>query len=313
MLQPLKAPFFSVIIATYNSAKTLNRAIESVLKQVYKDYEIIVIDDGSKDDTKNVVLNYGEKVRYFFQENAGVSAARNLGANSAIGDWLTFLDADDWYYPERLQWHAELLYKHPEIDFLLGDYHFGKSDGSVIRRSIESYVYGQQLLLSANEDGSVILDQNGLGSLLPSYFGHTTTFTLPKETFNKLGGYPQSFSIGEDIHLLIRLCAISRLAGVVCKPMAFYCVHDKGLIRSDVFQSQFKSMHTIMSLKHQMSKSPKPIRDGYLETLLNNRYDTSVSLLRNGYHLDAIKTIFPSIIEFPSLKSLKLILSIVKG
>lgn len=304
---------FSVIIASFNGAETLPRAIDSILNQTYQRYEIIVIDDGSKDDTTSIVAQYNDKVRYFFQENAGVSAARNYGAVRSKGDWLAFLDVDDWYYPERLQWHAELIMKSPHVDFLIGDYHFGLSGGKIIKRSIESSSFGKQLLAIADNNGIVFLDQLGLGLLIPSYFGHTTTFSLPRETFMKLGGYSKSFSIGEDLHLLIRLCAISQRAGVVCNPMAFYSVHDDGLMRSIGIEAQLKSVATLSSLKDEMRKAPAPVKEGYLKALLNHRFDWAVALLKNGKHLEALRAFLPSLMEYPSLKSLKMFLSIVKG
>ncbi|MFZ1810373.1 MAG: glycosyltransferase family 2 protein, partial [Candidatus Nitrotoga sp.] len=101
----LSAPRFSVIIPAYNAAGTLARALDSVLTQTWAAFEVIVIDDGSIDNTAAVAASYGEKIRYLRQNNAGVSAARNHGARIASGDWLAFLDADDWYYPDRLEWH----------------------------------------------------------------------------------------------------------------------------------------------------------------------------------------------------------------
>ena len=102
-------PRFSVIIPAYNSATTLTRAVESVLCQSYPAHEIIVIDDGSTDNTTEVARGFGEQVRLLRQANAGVSAARNRGAECATGDWLAFLDADDWYYPDRLSLHAGMI------------------------------------------------------------------------------------------------------------------------------------------------------------------------------------------------------------
>lgn len=306
-------PVFSVVIACFNGAKTLNRAIESILKQTYDHYEIIVVDDGSTDDTASVVAQYGDKVRYFFQENAGVSAARNRGAVESKGNWLAFLDADDWYYPERLQWHVEMIIRNPDVDFLIGDYHFGSADGKVIKRAIEGSAFGKKLLDTVDESSVVVLDQTGIGSLIPAYFGHTSTFSVPRKTFLDLGGYAESYSIGEDLHLLIRLCAISQKAGVVCKPMAFYAVHDDGLMRSIGIEAQFKSVATLLSLKDEMRKAPAPVKEGYLKALLNHRFDWAVALLKNGKHLEALRAFLPSLMEFPSLKSLKMFLSIVKG
>jgi len=90
-------PKVSVIIPTYNYGKYIETAIESVLSQTYRDYEIIVIDDGSTDNTKDVIAtNYNKSVRYYYQKNKGASAARNKGIRESNGEYLLFLDADDF-------------------------------------------------------------------------------------------------------------------------------------------------------------------------------------------------------------------------
>ena len=107
---------FSVIIPAFNSAATLTRAVDSVLGQTWPAHEVIVVDDGSSDDTRSLAEGYGDAVRVIYQSNAGVSVARNRGAEAATGNWLAFLDADDWYYPERLRWHAEWIADDPSLD-----------------------------------------------------------------------------------------------------------------------------------------------------------------------------------------------------
>jgi hypothetical protein len=92
----------SVVIPTYNYGHYLPFAIESVLAQKRFPDEIIVVDDGSTDDTKEVVARYAPRVRYFFQQNAGLSAARNTGTKLASGDWVAYLDSDDAWKPEKL-------------------------------------------------------------------------------------------------------------------------------------------------------------------------------------------------------------------
>ena len=309
----LMNPKFSVIIAAYNSGATLSKAIDSVLAQSYAAYEIVIVDDGSTDDTSAVASRYEEKIRYFFQKNSGVSSARNKGVELARGDWVAFLDADDWYYPQRLYWHAELLGRNPEVDFLIGDYHFGRADGSIIRRSIESTDFGLKTLAAADEYGSVLLGEAELGELIPAYFGHTSTISLPREKFLALGGYPLTYSIGEDIHLLIRLCANSHKAGVTCNPMGVYCVHDSGLIRSDVVNAQIRTVETLSSLKEELKNAPASIRNGYLLLLLNARFDLATALIKRGQHLKAIISFLPSLIESFSWSSVKMLLSIIKG
>jgi len=309
----LKSPKFSVIIATYNSGATLSKAIDSVLAQSCAAYEVIIVDDGSIDDTSLVASYYGDKIRYHFQENSGVSSARNKGAELAQGDWLTFLDADDWYYPQRLYWHAELLRKNSDLDFLIGDYHYGYANGNIIKRSIESTAFGLKALAAADENADVLLDVADMGELIPGYFGHTSTLTVPKEKFLALGGYPKAYSIAEDMHLLIRLCADSYQAGVTCHPMALYYVHDAGLIRSDVVNAQIKTVETLSSLKKVLKNAPVPVKKGFLMLMVNARFDLATALIRRDQHLKAILAFLPSLFESCSWNSVRCLLAVIKG
>src|SRR5262249_17498095 len=92
----------SAVVPTYNRAYIVKRAIESMLAQVHAPSEIIVVDDGSLDNTRAVIESYGQKVRYVHQANAGVSAARNRGIREAKCEWIAFLDSDDYWVPGHL-------------------------------------------------------------------------------------------------------------------------------------------------------------------------------------------------------------------
>lgn len=111
-----RMPRVSVIIPTYNHAQLVVAAILSVLNQDYEDYEIIVIDDGSQDDTRGAVAQFGSKVRYIWQENRGLSGARNAGINKANGELIGLLDADDLYEPTFLSTLVSLLNKNSQAD-----------------------------------------------------------------------------------------------------------------------------------------------------------------------------------------------------
>ena len=100
------SPLVSVIIPCYNHAHYLPTAIKSVLQQTYSPIEIIVVDDGSTDETKNVSLEY-ESVQYMYQENSGLSTTRNRGIQACKGDYILFLDADDWLYPHAVATNIE--------------------------------------------------------------------------------------------------------------------------------------------------------------------------------------------------------------
>lgn len=102
-ISPDKTACVSVVIPAYNYARYLGEAIDSVLAQTYREFEIIVVDDGSTDETAEVARGYGERIRYIHQENAGLSAARNTGIRAARYSFVAFLDADDLWKPEFLK------------------------------------------------------------------------------------------------------------------------------------------------------------------------------------------------------------------
>ena len=108
-------PEISVVIPAYNAGRFINRTIDSVLAQTYKDFELIVVDDGSTDNTGQAVKSYGSKVRYIYQPNAGDGPARNTGIEAAAGKWLAFLDHDDEWLPEKLDIQMKLLSANPDL------------------------------------------------------------------------------------------------------------------------------------------------------------------------------------------------------
>lgn len=105
---------FSVIIPTYNRSKQLSSALDSVLAQTCTDYEILVIDDGSTDDTEQVLRAYQDRLTYLRQSNAGISVARNTGIAQAKGAYIAFLDDDDLWYPRKLEVMAQAIAAHPD-------------------------------------------------------------------------------------------------------------------------------------------------------------------------------------------------------
>lgn len=107
-------PRVSVVMPSYNSAAWLDRTLASIMQQTYQDFEVVVADDGSKDNTREVVARYGPKVKYLHQQNAGVSAARNLALSGASGEFIAHMDSDDLWYPTKLAKQVEYLDAHPE-------------------------------------------------------------------------------------------------------------------------------------------------------------------------------------------------------
>ena len=106
-------PLISVIVVTYNRAHFLKDALDSIIRQTFQDYEIIVVDDGSTDNTKEVAGKYGG-IRYIYQEHGGISKARNTAIKAAKGKWIATLDSDDLWKEEKLQKQIDYLRAHPD-------------------------------------------------------------------------------------------------------------------------------------------------------------------------------------------------------
>jgi glycosyltransferase involved in cell wall biosynthesis len=126
----INKPTVSVVIPTYNRAQFVTKAIDSVLSQTFTDYEIIVVDDGSTDNTKETLKQYRDKIKYIYQENSGVSTARNTGIKNSTGPWLAFLDSDDKWLPEYLSTQMEQAGQFPEICMQTTDCHKAVWEGN---------------------------------------------------------------------------------------------------------------------------------------------------------------------------------------
>ena len=302
-----------MIIAVYNGGSTIRRAIQSVLSQTYTAYELIVVDDGSTDDTATVVREFGNRIRYMYQRNAGVSAARNAGAAVAAGEWLAFLDADDWYYPDRLRWHAEWIGREPGLDFLTGDYDYRRPDGSLISRSMEITEAGVALLGKAGGSRRVVMELDEMASFIENHFGDTHTLTVPRQTFLALGGYPSGRAVCEDVNFLIRLCARSRRVGVICEPMGVYLIHHGSATRADPLRSQRLTVEALLPLKSELAGAPHVIRRGYRGRLRRARLNLAYALLRRGERFQAMGSVLASLRESPSRSALRDVVSVALG
>jgi glycosyltransferase involved in cell wall biosynthesis len=110
------APRVSVVIPTYNCAPWLRESLDSVLAQTVGDLEVVVVDDGSTDETSTILESYSPRVEVVRGDHGGLSAARNLGLTRARGEWIAFHDADDVALPDRLEFQLDFLHRHPECD-----------------------------------------------------------------------------------------------------------------------------------------------------------------------------------------------------
>jgi glycosyltransferase involved in cell wall biosynthesis len=308
-----QGPRFSVIIPNYNNGATLGRAIDSLLAQTWLPHEIIVIDDGSKDDSRAVCAAYGRRVVYVYQDNAGVSAARNHGARIATGDWLAFLDADDTFFPNRLQAHADWIMREPDLDFLLGDQEFRTPEDGFLHLSINHCGAGRKLIARHPGQVELPMTSDDFEDFIADGFGEIRSLSLPTATFHALGGFTLGMKIGEDLHLVARLCARSRKAGAVNLPLAVYYIFPNSALRANVLKAQIGFVESIESMCRDLATAAPGIRRGCAEKLRRARMDLSYSYLREGRKGDALRNVMPLLRQKPGLGSLRDVLSIARG
>jgi glycosyltransferase involved in cell wall biosynthesis len=132
----------SVIIPTYNRAHYLGEAIESILNQDIRDcrIEIIVVDDGSTDNTKEVLRKFGNSVRYIYQDNGGAGPARNRGIDEATGEWISFLDSDDRWLPGKLTLQFRVLDAFPDYNAIHSEFLIFDKTGILTDKGLQSWV-----------------------------------------------------------------------------------------------------------------------------------------------------------------------------
>lgn len=183
-------PLVSVIIPTYNRATFVRQAIDSVLAQTYPDIELIVVDDGSDDDTLAVIRDVASALTLIQQPHAGVSAARNCGVAACSGEWVAFLDSDDLWLPGKLAAQMALLQKQPEIQACY-------TDEIWIRHGVR--VNPKQI--HAKHTGWLFLPS------LPRCIISPSSILMRRQLWERLGGFDERLPACEDYDLWLRLTA----------------------------------------------------------------------------------------------------------
>jgi len=191
----------SIIIPTYNRARFVTKAIDSVLAQTYTDYELIVVDDGSTDGTKEALQPYMNRIRYIYQENSGVSAARNRGIIEAKGKWIAFLDSDDEWLPDNLSCHIEQLEKNSNICLHI-------TNATIIRllpkQKKTSYFEHCGFNKVGPSDGIIHRPQN-LEFQIKYGLGRVQTAMVQKEIMSRIGLFDPALTICEDQDVMLKL------------------------------------------------------------------------------------------------------------
>ena len=191
-----------MIIPVWNGERFLAEAIESVLSQTYPPHEVIVVDDGSTDGSKDVAKRFGVSVKYYFQERSGAAAARNRGADLAEGDFIAFLDADDIWVKDKLAWQMKSFEDHPELDMVFGNVRQFHSRASGIVDSEES-------------------------EIIPGYV--PGTMVIKRDSFFRAGKFSTQWRVGEFIDWYSRAEEIGLKSLLLPSVILMRRIHDSNM------------------------------------------------------------------------------------
>jgi|SRR5665213_3280454 len=211
----------SVVIPAYRAGGTIRRAIDSVLAQSYSAVEVIIIDDGDRDDISRVLGDYPSKVSLIRKTNGGAASARNAGLDVAKGDVIAFLDADDYWEPQKLMRHLDILNRYKEVGLTCSRYHVESPTGRrMATMPAVGTIYDTVLTLA--------------GEAAFSLATQTSTITVvARRTTIGAHRFPERLKTGEDRHLWMRLIS-SVPVYFLSEPLATAVEEPESLSRSDV-------------------------------------------------------------------------------
>ncbi len=259
----------SVIVPTYNREATVQTALESVLAQTFKPYEIIIVDDGSTDQTDKIVKSIESPIiKYIYQENRGAAPARNTGISNARGNWIAFLDSDDIWKEEKLEKQVGLLFIYPNMDFIHTNRTHCLPDGH-------------------EDNGRVGAGWSELTDkkyLLHHWALKLSTVMIKTSLLKSIGGYFETdLKICQDYELLWRAVIASSGIGYIESPVVKILLTDDGLSRESLYskniyenilamESVIRWMNTKSFCDAEYSKILINRQAGELKQLIKQRY-----------------------------------------
>lgn len=197
-------PLVSAIIPAYNCAKFLDRAIRSVLCQTWTNIECIVVDDGSSDETPAIIRSFGDRVRSVRQPNRGASAARNAGLALAQGDYVAFLDADDYWLDTKTANQLAVFQSHLNLALIWCNFKWIDFDSPLLDDNFKGPA----------RQASTENIFNDLAELLADPYLGTPSVMVKADVLKRIGGFDTSLRIGEDVDMYFRLCKDAAYARV---------------------------------------------------------------------------------------------------
>jgi glycosyltransferase involved in cell wall biosynthesis len=288
----------SVIIPLYNNEKEIARAIDSVLNQTWKEFELIVVNDGSTDNSASIVKQYYDhRIKLIQQPNSGPGAARNRGIKEAIGKIVAFLDADDEWKPEHLKRAMHVLKELKNLRWYSAGYERRTKDGKLTRR----LVYRRQL-----EKGLFI--ENFFDAFEKYEFFCTCTIVVKKTVFEHVGFFDENKLHGEDTEMWIRIALKYPEMGYSKKIGAVNWVNSESLTMKECILTPEISLRAIKDIEHlvgQMGKTETQMIQPYMRKSLKKLINLSIKE-KNWNVLSIIMSTYGSILDRRSFIMIKL-------
>ena len=216
----------SVVIPVFNAATWVNETIDSILVQTFPVLEILIVDDGSTDGTAGIVQTYDSPVVYISQEHCGVSAARNRAIATAKGDYIAFIDGDDYWHPQKIEAQIKLL-----------------NEKELAWASCETQPFDSNTKTFMNRLAAPMQDGDVLKPLFMTNFIGSATPIVRRRVFDQIGLFNESHEarIGEDWDMWLRIASVYPL-GVVYKRLAFQRLHSFSIMSSTLMEEKVKCL-----------------------------------------------------------------------
>lgn len=262
--QPKQMPLVSIIIPVYNGANYMREAIDSALAQTYSNIEVIVVNDGSTDNTEEIALSYGDKIRYFYKDNGGVSSALNLGIKEMCGEYFSWLSHDDKYEPNKVENQIKLISSYGKNTLALcSTWQIDKNSNLLQRKKIKDASQTRFLTW-----------QEGLKSLILHGSFNGCAFLIPKSAFDKCGLFDESLRYSQDLLMWIKLFLnrYELVCSTGCDVLSR--VHDKQLTQTgrSVFHKDCQYMGDVL-ISDLAESSTKEYNFLYYYAKFNAKYN----------------------------------------
>ncbi|PFG54820.1 glycosyltransferase involved in cell wall biosynthesis [Marinobacter sp. LV10R520-4] len=293
--------FFSVIIPSYNRSGMAADAVNSVLSQTFRDFEIIVVDDGSTDDTEEALRCFSDRITYHKQKNSGVASARNKGISLSSGSYICYLDSDDLWHPEKLAVYKKAIDTTPNIAFLFSDFH--KHDiklpepYTLSNSDMFPYIYD----LSKNQEGKLftVEGENLLRLLFKGYPLYPSTFAVRRDVHDHFRWDPGILK-SEDFNFTLK---VSRKYGFayLSQSLTTVRVHDSNKSADFLTKNNVNLFSMKLYRDLYVKEDIRPLCNFYIS---QKQFGMGKSYLRHGLLKLGVAHIFQSLLYKENWKRL---------